>query len=137
TATSAPVAAIALPAEDEAGLSALYRFASFEHFVQVYFLIQSVLRTPDDWTLMVRHLGAQMDRQNIRYAEVTWTPDLAEGQGMSYDRALAAVEAGRQEVRQRWGVEMRWLPDAMRDLGPERAEAVADVSGSAQMHVPG
>lgn len=116
---------VALPADDETGLRALYRFTSFERFIEVYFLIKSVLRSPEDYALIVRDLGAEMDRQNIRYAEVTWTPQLAEMQGLSYEEALAGVEAGREEARRLWGVEMRWLPDIARDYGPEAGEKVA------------
>lgn len=116
---------VRLPAEDVAGLQELYRFSDFAHFVQVYSLIQRCLCTRDDWTLIVRRFGAEMDRQNIRYAEVTWTPYIGIDRGLSFEDVLAGVEEGRAEARRAWGVEMRWLPDVVRDLGAQAALVTA------------
>ncbi len=125
---------IALPAQDVAGLQALYQFSNFAHFIEIYMLILSCLRTPDDWTLIVRSLGAEMDRQNIRYAEVTWTPSTSVRPDLPFADLLAAVEAGREQARREWGVEMRWLPDAARDLGAESALQTAEYAIAGREH---
>lgn len=123
---------VPLPAEDVAGLQALYEFHDFAQFVEIYSLIQDCLQTPDDWRLIVRRFGADMDRQNIRYAEVTWTPAPATRRGLSFADVLAAVEAGREEAHRTWGVDMRWLPDIVRDFGPEAAQEAAAYAISGQ-----
>jgi len=115
-------------AEDVAGLRALYEFRDFAHFIEVYTLIQSCLRTRDDWTLVVCDLGRELARQNVRYAEVTFTPRPDRGTPLPYPDILAGIEAGRAEIARTYGVEMRWLPDAVRDHGPRAALEVADLA---------
>ncbi|MGQ9681528.1 MAG: adenosine deaminase [Anaerolineae bacterium] len=116
---------VSLSAQDEPSLRALYQFHDFGRFVEVYTLIQKCLRTADDWALITRRLGDDLARQNVRYAEVTWTPSMAVRSGLPFAEALRGVEEGRAAVRAEHGIEMRWLPDAARDLG--LAEALQTV----------
>ncbi len=125
---------VSLPAQDVPGLQALYQFKDFSHFIDVYMLILSCLRTPEDWTMIVRSLGAEMDRQNIRYAEVTWTPSTSVRPDLPFSALLAAVEEGCRQAQRTWGVMMRWLPDAARDLGPEAALQAARYCVEGQGH---
>src|SRR5512139_740905 len=65
---------VSLPADDLDGLRAFYHFTNFPHFLQVYFTTSSCLKTVEDFRLIAYEFGADMARQNIRYAEVTFTP---------------------------------------------------------------
>src|SRR4030066_1937526 len=64
---------VALPADDEAGLTEYYRFRDFDQFLETYLMVTSCLRSPDDYRLIAYEYGCECARQNIRYAEVTFT----------------------------------------------------------------
>ena len=107
-----------LPAEDEAGLREWYRFRDFIHFIQVYLTIQNLLRSPDDFELITYDFGREMARQNIRYAEVTFTPytHLWQNKGVEPDDMIEGLEAGRLAAARDFGVEIAWVLDIPRNL---------------------
>ncbi len=95
------------------------RFGSFDSFVRVFTATAACLRSLEDFRSLVVGLGRDMGRENIRYAEVTWTPQLHAHLGFGANDILAALNAGRQEVLERWGAEIRWIPDLVRSYpGP-------------------
>ena len=107
-----------LPADDVAGLRRWFTFTDFPHFIEIYFALSSLLRTPDDFALIAYRCGADMAAQNIRYRELTFTPythtDLLD-KGLTIDDLLDGLEAGRQQARAEFGVEMRWIFDIPRN----------------------
>lgn len=108
-----------LPANDVAGLQQWFTFTDFTHFVTIYLMIQDLLRTADDFALVVYECGTDMAFQNILYREVTVTPYTHtdyQDKGLTIDDILSGLEAGRQQARQDFGVEMRWVFDVPRNL---------------------
>jgi adenosine deaminase len=107
---------IGLSANDEAGLRDFFRFRDFPHFIQVYISVCTCLRTPEDFTTIVRELGEDAASQNTRYLEVHFNPETnVRKRGLDFHEMLAGMNRGRAEVRERWGVEMRWIADGVRD----------------------
>jgi aminodeoxyfutalosine deaminase len=107
---------VPLPADDLDGLREFYRFTDFGHFLQVYFAISSCLKTPDDFSLIAYEFGADMARQHIRYAEVTFTPHTnVTNSGLPFDELLAGLNAGRARAQADLGVEFAWVLDIVRD----------------------
>ena len=107
-----------LPAEDEAGLRRWFRFRNFPHFIQVYAALCELLRTPEDFTFIVMALGQELARQNVRYAEVTFTPYihvLFQNKGLTPEELIAGLDAGRAEVKAKYGVELVWITDIPRN----------------------
>lgn len=107
-----------LPATDLEGLQRWFTFTNFDHFVDIYFVICNLLRTPEDFATIVHDCGADMAAQNIRYRELTFTPYLHThliDKGLQIDDLLAGLEAGRQRARKEFGVEMRWIFDIPRN----------------------
>lgn len=118
---------VSLPASDVDGLRRWYTFHDFDHFVAIYLVICDCLRRPDDFARAAYEYGRSMAEQNIRYAEVTFSPGthvLRPG-GLAWDELLDAVNAGRARARAEFGVEMRWIPDIVR-CNPETALTVAE-----------
>jgi aminodeoxyfutalosine deaminase len=107
-----------LPSTDVAALQAWFRFTDFPHFIHIYMLISDLLRTPEDFALIVHDFAADMAAQNIRYREVTFTPfthtDL-QHKGLTIDHLLAGLEEGRRVARDEFGVELRWVFDIPRN----------------------
>jgi adenosine deaminase len=108
-----------LPTTDLDGLRRWFTFTDFPHFVRIYMLISDLLRTPEDFALIVEACGADMAEQNIRYRELTFTPFTHtdyQRKGLTIDDLLQGLEAGRAAARRRYGVEMRWIFDAPRNV---------------------
>lgn len=112
-----------LPATDVAGLQQWFTFRDFRHFIEIYWTISDLLRTPEDFALAVYDCGADMAAQNIRYRELTFTPfthtDLQQ-KGVTIADLLAGLEAGRQQARRDFGVEMSWVFDVPRNTSFRR-----------------
>jgi adenosine deaminase len=108
---------ITVPAQTLDQLRAFYHFTDFTHFIQVYKTIISCLQTPDDFALIAEEFGATMAEQNIRYAEITWSPVThVKRLGLPFAVLLAGVNRGRAIARAKYGVEMRWVIDIVRNL---------------------
>ncbi len=104
------------PANDEARLREYFRFRDFPHFIEVYIAVCSCLRTPEDFATIVTELGEDAAAQNIRYLEIHFNPETnVRKRGLDFHQMLAGMNRGRSEARERWGVEMRWIADGVRD----------------------
>lgn len=114
---------VTLPVSDEAGLHAWYTFRNFDHFIEIFVAISKCLQTPDDFERITYEYGRSMARQNIRYAEVTWTPYSHVNERLSWEALLAGVNAGRERAEREWGVKMRWICDIARHA-PHSADTV-------------
>lgn len=104
---------------DVDGLRDFYRFRDFDHFVQVYYAICDNLRHEEDFALVVTELGESLAAQNVRYAEVTFTPYNHSRRGVPPQVVFAGVEAGRREVEQTTGTVLRWCTDVPGEFGEE------------------
>jgi len=109
---------IKLPADTVEGLRELYQYRNFDDFIKIYLMIVGAFKTPQDFTDLVYDFGAEMHRQNIRYSEVTWTPQLhvpfnAE---IPFTDLLQALNDGRQKAKDDFGVDMCWIPDIARNF---------------------
>ena len=103
-----------------AGLQEWFIFTDFPHFVQIYFAISNLLRTPEDFALIVHECGADMAAQNIRYRELTFTPYThvnLQDKGLTIDDVLRGLAEGQQAAKRDFGVEMRWIFDVPRNTG--------------------
>lgn len=113
-----------LPAQDSQGLRAWFSFTDFPHFIEVYTAISDLLRTPDDFAFITAELGAEMARQHIRYAEVTFTPYTHThllDKGLTIDDLLAGLDAGRAQALAQHSVEIRWVFDIPRNVAFDAA----------------
>jgi len=122
---------VRLRANDVEGLKEFYRFTDFDHFIQTYFAISRCLRTLDDFRLIAYRFGVEMARQNIRYAEVTFTPHTnVTNTGLPFEDILAALNEGRSQAEQELGVRFQWVLDIVRDH-PDSRHQVAEWAASA------
>jgi aminodeoxyfutalosine deaminase len=99
-----------------------YAFRDFAHFIDVYVASVRALVDGDDFALLARTTGEHLAAQDVRYAEVTFTPWLHLSRGLPLDEVFAGLEEGRLDVERRLGVRLRWITDAPGDAGVEAAE---------------
>ncbi len=104
---------------DEAQLRDFYTFTDFAHFIEVYTSVNRLIRTADDVQALVTGLGRDLAAVNVRYAEVTVTPDSHLQQGIAPDAVAHALAQGRAEVLAERGVELAWVFDIPGELGLE------------------
>lgn len=117
---------VRLPAQTIEGLRDLYKFRNFNDFIDIYMMILECLKTEQDVSDAVYKFASEMARQNIRYAEVTWTPQFyVKGKNIPFPALLAAINDGRDRAKHQWGVWMQWIPDIVRNM-PEYKQDVAE-----------
>jgi aminodeoxyfutalosine deaminase len=104
---------------DEAALRAFYSFTDFAHFIDVYISVNRLVRSADDVRALVTGLGRDLAAVNVRYAEVTVTPDSHLQMGIAPDAVADALTLGRADVLARHGVELAWVFDIPGELGLE------------------
>jgi adenosine deaminase len=123
---------VRLPAHDMQGLRGFYRFRDFGHFIEVYEVITGCLRTPDDYRRIAYEFGVDCARQNVRYAEVTFSIETkARLNNLEWRTILASLNAGRARARAEFGVDWRWVFDIVRDL-PETQDTVVEIALAAR-----
>src|SRR5262249_28454640 len=109
-----------LPAQTVEELQQWFRYRDFQHFIEIYFEITSCLKVADDYELIAYEFGAEMARQQVRYAEVTFSPSThCDSLGLSFDTFFGGLTRGRERARADFGVEMRWVFDIVRNIEDE------------------
>jgi adenosine deaminase len=114
---------IALPADDEAGIRRWFRFRDFAQFIEIYVTCSRCLKEPEDFRLLALDFLAEQAVQNVLWSEVHFTISTHLWNGGKGDEILGALNEAMDEGRRRWGVGMALIPDIVRNLGVERADA--------------
>ncbi len=123
---------VQLPASDEESLKEFYRFRDFDHFVDVYFTITRCLRTPQDYALIAYQFGCDCARQNIRYAEATFTMTTnMQFTGLPWQTILESLNQGRSQARAEFGVDWGWVFDINRNQ-PETQHHLVEIALAAR-----
>jgi aminodeoxyfutalosine deaminase len=98
-----------------------FAFQDFGGFVQAFKWAVMRLREPDHYRLLAREMFADMAEQGIVYAEVIHSAGINLWRGVE---ARPIVEALLEEGRNA-PLEVRWVLDAVRQLGPEHVMETA------------
>ncbi len=107
---------VALPAPTLDGLKQWFRYQDFDHFIRVYVTITRCLREVEDYELITYELATEMWKQNIRYAEVTFSPSTHAALGVAEDVYLEGMRRGRRRARRDYDVEIQWVFDIVRNV---------------------
>ncbi|KJK46895.1 adenosine deaminase [Lentzea aerocolonigenes] len=99
-----------------AELERFYTFRNFDHFLKVYWAVQSMLKGRADIHALVVGLARDLAAQNVRYAEVTVTPYNHVLDGLSADEVFAGLASGRAEALSS-GVDLAWCFDIPGEKG--------------------
>ncbi|HYP19896.1 MAG TPA: adenosine deaminase [Chloroflexia bacterium] len=122
---------IVLPSNTVEGLREYFRFRDFDHFIEVYGVISRCLKTEDDFELIAYEFGTEMARQNVRYAEVTFSCAFHHHHGIPDDAYMGGLLRGRERARNDFGVHINWVFDIIRSVtDPALREKYADYTVS-------
>ncbi len=102
-----------------------FAWSDFLHFLKVYDIASSVIRTPEDYRDVTYQYLMDSAAEGAIYVEVMSSPDHAAAVGMSYTAHLEGIVAGIEDARAESGIEGRIIVTCVRHLGPERGVEVA------------
>ncbi|MGH8877029.1 MAG: adenosine deaminase [Stackebrandtia sp.] len=110
---------------DPAALEEYFTFRDFAHFIELYLSVVDLIRDPEDVRLLTFEVARDMARQNVRYAELTVTPQSSTDRGIPEQAFMEAIEDARLAAERELGVVLRWTFDTVGDLGlPAAAETL-------------
>ncbi|MGQ9635896.1 MAG: adenosine deaminase [Bryobacteraceae bacterium] len=103
-----------------------YEFHSFLGFLGCFERITRHLRRPEDYALALRRLLERLEREKVRYAEITHSAGIVFWRGQDPE---AVFEALRDAARGS-PVQVRWILDAVRQFGVDHAAQVAEFASA-------
>jgi aminodeoxyfutalosine deaminase len=98
-----------------------YRFRSYTDFLNAYVLVCDQLRTGEDFATVTAELGGLLAGQNVRYAEVTFSPVAHIRRGIPPGELFAGLEDGRRQAEANSGIALRWCAASGTRRGPAAA----------------
>jgi aminodeoxyfutalosine deaminase len=121
---------VGLPADTVEGLTALYEFRDFKHFIDVWVMTTNCLRTADDFRQVVVDYAEEAAGFGAVYLEGIFSaPERVLLAGLDWDVIYSGYTDGAAEAYERFGVTVRFTPDIYRNGCPvELAEECARVS---------
>ncbi|WP_380169010.1 adenosine deaminase [Jannaschia sp. R86511] len=109
------------------GVREMYEFTDFDHFVATYLRVVRTLRDREDFRLLTQGVLERLAEQDVRYAEITFSPLLHTARGVPAQEVFAGLEQARTAVEAAGGPVVRWVTDVSGHLGPEASEETLDV----------
>jgi len=111
----------------EADLRGRLTYTDFPDFIAAWIWKNGFIRSYDDFSLIAEAVARDLARQNIRYAEVFFSPTRFVDQGLQPQGLARAIRKGLDRVPES---EVRLIADLVRDHGPEQAaETLVEIQG--------
>lgn len=110
-------------------------FTSFQHFVDTYLAVSSLIRDPDDLETIAAAFARSQREQNVLYTEVTFTAGTHVRNGMDPTAMWKAIAAGLAESGP--DHEIRLIVDAVRNMGPEDGPSTIKLAELSEAPVAG
>lgn len=108
----------------------LFCYRDFHHFLEIYKLVCTLLREPDDYLELLDGLRDYLLEENIRYAEILYTPAIPWKCGRDAERILAALLDRSRQIGETSGVKLNWILDSVRQFGVEPAWKTVELAGA-------
>lgn len=116
---------VGLPADTLEELSRLYEFRDFEHFIELWILTTTAIRTEVDFREIVVDYAREAAAHGAVYVEGIFTPAERVLGGASWDEVMSGFCDGAAQAEEETGVVVRLTPDIPRgfpvDVGVETA----------------
>ena len=112
-----------------------FQYKDFPHFIETWIWKNQFLREYDDFTFIAEAVARNLARQNIRYAEMFYSPSDFFRHGLETQKLTAAIRAGLGRVKQ---VEIGLILDFVRDRTTvNAAKNLSEVNDVKQLGVIG
>lgn len=103
---------------DLEALKSRFEYRDFPHFIETWLWRNRFLREYEDFTFIAEAVARDLLRQNIRYAEVYYSPLDFARYGLRTQELTAVIRQGFSRVA---NIEIALVVDLGRDNGPDRA----------------
>ncbi len=105
---------------DQAALQRKFKtcYRDFPDFIESWVWKNRFLREYEDFTFFAEAVARDLASQNIRYAEVFYSPPDFTARGLKTQPLTEAIRAGLDHVPE---IEIALIADMVRDFGPEKA----------------
>lgn len=98
-----------------------YVWSDFSEFLIAFDRVASLFRTEQDYSDLAYRYYCDLADMDCIYCEVFVSADHAESSGLGYPAYLRGLADGFERARDERGIEGRFIPVAIRHLGPENA----------------
>ena len=104
-----------------ASLDELFTYRDLTGFLKVFWFVQSVLRTPEDWERLAYESIVDGAAHGLRYREAFFTPARHLEDGQRLTDIVDALDRGLEAAERETGTGCRLIFDIDRDFGPSVA----------------
>jgi len=112
-----------------------FKFRDFPHFLENWVWKNQFIREYEDFTFIAEEVAKDLARQNIRYAEVFFSPSDFTDHGLQTQKLAEAIRIGLSSVIE---IEIFLIADLVRNYGPEKAAiTLAEVSEAREFGIIG
>lgn len=101
---------------DAAAVARRFEFKSFAQFMEAWSWKNQFLREYEDFTHIAELTAQNMANQNIRYAEMFFSPSLFIRQGLEVQELAHSIRMGLSRIPE---IEISLIADLVRDYGPK------------------
>lgn len=112
-----------LPSEDPTDL---YRFSSLDSFLEIFWLVQSLIGDREDWARVAYEATVDAAPHGLRYREAFFTPARHLEAGQSLADIIAGLTEGIEAAERDTGVRTALICDIDRSFGPIPAVELAE-----------
>ncbi|MEE2822134.1 MAG: adenosine deaminase [Acidobacteriota bacterium] len=105
----------------------LFNYRDFYDFLNTYRIVCEHLREPLDYLMVFDWLESYFAEQNIRYAEIIYTPSILWRAGRDGREVLVALLKQSNKLDDQ-GITIRWILDCVRQFGAEWAWRTAELA---------
>lgn len=115
----------ALRDETLESVQARYAYKDFLGFLKAFKWVSELLREPADYAFLLRRLLRRLSEQNVLYAEITLAAGVVLWKRQDVDAVFVALREGYEKARKEFPVQVGWIFDGVRNLGPQHVLDVA------------
>ena len=98
-----------------------FQYEDFNDFLNTYKIACYHLRQSEDYLGLLNDLAEDYRLQNVRYAEIIYTPSIPWKWERSGEEILEALTESSRRIEEQQGTIIRWILDCVRQFGPEAA----------------
>ena len=109
-------------------LAEYFTFTDFAHFIELYLSVVDLIRTPEDVRSLTFGVAQGLAEQQVRYAELTCTPETSIIRGIAPEAYVEAIEDARIAAARELGVELQWIFDIAGENGIPGADTTLAVA---------
>ena len=112
-----------LPTDDP---TQLYRYSSLNSFLEIFWLVQSLLADPDDWARAAYESIVDAAPHGLRYREMFFTPARHLEAGQQLREIVSGLTRGIERAEEDTGVRCMLICDIDRSYGPGPAQELVE-----------